>query len=461
MGKLFGTDGIRGIAGKNLDAGIAYRLGLAVSEVLIDNSQTGRPKVLIGMDTRWSGDMLESAIAAGLCAMGSDVILLGVVPTPAVAFLVKKLNADAGIMISASHNPAEYNGIKVFNGNGFKLSDELEARVEEIILGDIELDLQTGSDIGRIYDERSYVGMYIMHVSEVLEKEKNPECSEGRRVLFDLSNGSASVTAKKIFSCGCAGGFSFDFLADTPNGININENCGSTHMNRLADEVAEGGYDIGIAFDGDADRCLVIDEKGKLVNGDQIIAAFADDMMKSGSLRANAAVVTSMTNLGFHLMAKERGMTVRVTDVGDRYVLEEMLRGDFNLGGEQSGHIILTDYATTGDGQITAAKILALMSKYPEKTASEIFSCMVNMPQVSINVKTPTRLKKKIIADADVADKVREIEEKLEGRGRIILRPSGTEELVRVMIEGEDQDQIKKMGAELARVIEERICGLL
>lgn len=461
MGKLFGTDGIRGIAGKSLDAGCAYRLGLAVSEVLIDNSQTTRPKVLIGMDTRWSGDMFESAISAGLCAMGSDVILLGVVPTPAVAFLVKKLNADAGIMISASHNPAEYNGIKVFNGNGFKLSDELEERVEEIILGNAELDLQTGSDIGRIYDERSYVGMYIMHVSEVLEKEKNAESADKRRVLFDLSNGSAAMTAKKIFSSGCVGGFTFDFLADTPNGININENCGSTHMNRLAEEVLDGGYDIGIAFDGDADRCLVIDEKGKLINGDQIIAAFADDMMKSGNLRQNAAVVTSMTNLGFHLMARERGMTVRVTDVGDRYVLEEMLRGDFNLGGEQSGHIILTDYATTGDGQITAAKILALLSKNPEKAPSELFSCMTNMPQVSINVKTPNRLKKKIIADADVAEKVKAIEEKLEGRGRIVLRPSGTEELVRVMLEGEDQDMIKKMGAELARVIEERICGLL
>ncbi len=453
MGKLFGTDGIRGIAGTELTCEIGYRLGMAVAEVLADTKKdSSHPRVIIGKDTRHSGDMFEAAISSGLCKMGSDAVILGVVPTPAVAYLVKKLRADAGIMISASHNPSEYNGLKVFSGEGYKLSDELEEKIEEIILDEnYPLVAALGENIGRITYCKGYADDYVDHVRSVL----NSTNTKQRKILFDLSNGSASATAERIFAN--ANGFICDFISDKPNGSNINLNCGSTAIKALSEAVIGGEYDMGIAFDGDADRCLAVDECGTLIDGDKIIAAFAVEMKNAGQLCGNTAVVTSLTNFGFHVMAEKMGINVAITDVGDRYVLEEMLKCGYKVGGEQSGHIILLDFGTTGDGQVTAMNILNLLSKYPDKKASEIFSHMMPLPQVSLNVSVPNAVKKQIAADEEIKCYVDKRAKDLCGRGRILLRPSGTEALVRIMIEGEDQAMITEMARDIAVKIEEKI----
>ncbi len=451
MRQLFGTDGIRGIAGKELTADTAYMLGLAVAEVLTE-TENKRPNVLIGRDTRWSGEMFEAAIAAGLLAMGSDVTVLGVVPTPAVAYLVRYAKADAGIMISASHNPAEHNGLKVFNGSGFKLSDELEERVEEIILGKKKVTPVSGNKIGRFIRDSSLVDEYERHLKALL-----PEDGGNKRFLFDLSNGSAAITAGKVFDSSSARGFKADFISDRPDGMNINLDCGSTQIGALAKAVRDGNYDAGFAFDGDADRCLMVDENGDLIDGDQIIAALASDMKKKGTLRGNAAVVTKLTNLGFHLFCKENGIDVHVTDVGDRYVLENMLETGANVGGEQSGHIILTDYATTGDGEMTAAVCIGLLLAQKDRTASDIFGAMKRLPQVSVNCRVPNDKKKYVMVHPDVTEGVRKVSELLGERGRVLLRPSGTEALIRIMLEGDDPQTIEK----LAKELENTICGLL
>ncbi len=453
MGKLFGTDGIRGIAGTELSCETGYRLGMAVAHVLTgDKDRVSRPRVIIGKDTRLSGDMFEAAISAGLCKMGSDAVILGVVPTPAVAYLVRKYKADAGIMISASHNPSEYNGLKVFSREGYKLSDESEAKIEEIILNEnYPLTPASGADIGRITYCEGYADDYVHHVRSIL----NATEAKQRKILFDLSNGSASATAEKIFAN--ANGYICDFISDKPDGVNINLNCGSTAIKALSEAVISGGYDMGIAFDGDADRCLAVDECGALIDGDKIIAAFANEMKETGKLDGNTAVVTSLTNFGFHVMAKEKGINVAITDVGDRYVLEEMLRCGYKVGGEQSGHIILLDYGTTGDGQVTAMNILNLLTKYPDKKASEIFSHMIPLPQISLNVAVPNSVKKQIADNPEIKDYVNKRAKELSGRGRILLRPSGTEALVRIMIEGEDQAMITEMAKDIAAKIEEKI----
>ena len=456
MGRLFGTDGIRGIAGSELTAECGYKLGLAVAEVLTEE-RGAKPRILIGKDTRHSGDMFEAAIAAGLCAMGSDVTLLGVVPTPAVAFLVRALDADAGIMISASHNPSEYNGLKVFSGEGYKLSDALEEKIEAIILGEIEVKPVSEAKIGCVTFDENAAAMYEQHVISVLDGAKQ-HFSNPRRILFDLSNGSATRTAPKIFSARNMDAFSAEFVANDPDGFNINRNCGSTHIDRLAELVVTGGYSMGIAFDGDADRCLAVDEKGNLIDGDMIIAAIALEMKRKGTLHQDTAVVTKLSNLGFHIFAEKHGIHVAVTDVGDRYVLEEMLRSGANIGGEQSGHIIMTDYATTGDGEVTAAVMLSLLASAPEKSASEVFGAMKSLPQVSRNVHVENAMKKAVMEDPGVLSKRNAIAETLGGKGRILLRPSGTEALIRIMLEGEDISQIRAMAEELADMIE-AICG--
>jgi len=453
MGKLFGTDGIRGIAGDDLTAHLAYRLGLAVAK-LMGSKDGKKTKVIVGRDTRLSGEMLESAIAAGLCAMGSDVTLVGVIPTPALAFLVVEHGYNAGIMISASHNPSEYNGLKVFGPNGYKPSDEIENQIEDIILQDAPLTFAKGTDIGRITFDRSIVNSYIKHVQNMLPSNKG----KPRKVLFDLANGSASATAREIFKLSELLNWQADFIADTPDGVNINLKCGSTHMDTLAKRVVEGGYDLGVAFDGDADRCLLVDEKGCLVDGDKIMYIFALEMQRERKLTHNTVVVTSMTNLGFHVCAKENGIVTKITDVGDRYVLEEMLRGGYTLGGEQSGHIIMTEYATTGDGQMTAAKALSVIAKYPELNVSELFNKMRQFPQVMINVNVPAHLKKEVCKDKDIVTKVQKIESNFCGKGRIVLRPSGTENMVRIMLEGESEEEIRKIGNELKEMIEAKIC---
>ncbi|MBE6637404.1 MAG: phosphoglucosamine mutase [Ruminococcaceae bacterium] len=452
MGKLFGTDGIRGIAGEELTAELAFRLGLSVAKVLTE-AEHKKTRVIIGKDTRHSGDMFEAAITAGLCAMGSDVYLVGVVPTPAVAYLVRDIGADAGVMISASHNPSEYNGIKVFGSEGYKLSDELENQIEELILGHSEF-VPGEAGIGRVLSGKGMIDTYERHVVSVYGQTKNP-CP--RRVLFDLSNGSASTTAKYIFKPEFFENFNCDFIAYDPDGVNINRNCGSTEMNALCRYVVDGGYDIGIAFDGDADRCLMCDENGKIIDGDQILAAFAMEMKVAGQLKENTAVVTKLTNLGFHQLMKREGIAVQVTDVGDRYVLEEMLRSGSVLGGEQSGHVILLDHASTGDGQITAAMGLKLLAHYPQLTASAIFGKMKRLPQVSVNVTVPNTAKKTIMSSPAVLAKKAEIEEALGENGRILLRPSGTEALIRIMLEGDQTEQLEAYANELKALIEEML----
>lgn len=449
MGRLFGTDGIRGIAGEELTAELAFRLGLSVAKVLTE-SEHKKTKVIIGKDTRLSGDMFESAITAGLCAMGSDVYLVGVVPTPAVAYLVRECGADAGVMISASHNPSEYNGIKIFGAEGYKLSDDLENKVEDLILGTYEF-TNGCQGIGRVLTGKELIDKYEEHVASVFRQKHHVA---KKRVLFDLSNGSASSTAKYIFNAGNFPGFECHFMAYDPDGININRNCGSTEMNALCRYVVDEGYDIGIAFDGDADRCLMCDENGKILDGDRILATFACEMKKNGNLKENTVVVTTLTNLGFHQLLKEKEIFVRTTDVGDRYVLEEMLRCGSVIGGEQSGHVILFDYATTGDGQITAAMGLELMARYPEKKASDLFGVMKHYPQISVNVAVPTAKKNAIMTSFAVLEKKKEIEKLLGDCGRILLRPSGTEALIRIMLEGRDIDKLNTYANELKMIIE-------
>ncbi len=449
MGKLFGTDGIRGIAGEELTAELAFRLGLSVAKVLADDRKR-KTKVIIGKDTRHSGDMFEAAITAGLCAMGSDVYLVGVVPTPAVAYLVRDLEADAGVMISASHNPSEYNGIKVFGSEGYKLSDELESMVEELILGDSEF--SCGSyGIGRVLSGKGLIDKYEEHIATVF---RTKDTTARKRVLFDLSNGSASTTAKYVFKEENFPGFECHFIAYDPDGVNINRNCGSTEMNALCRYVVDEGYDIGIAFDGDADRCLMCDENGKILDGDRIISTFAAEMKKDGTLKENTVVVTKLTNLGFHRLMKEDGIDVHVTDVGDRYVLEEMLRCGSVIGGEQSGHVILRDYATTGDGQITAAMGLELLARYPDKKASDIFGRMQKLPQVAVNVTVPNDKKAAVMTSPTVLEKKSAIEQALGDSGRILLRPSGTEALIRIMLEGTDKVELLAYANMLKTVIE-------
>ncbi len=449
MGKLFGTDGIRGIAGEELTAELAFRLGLSVSKVLTE-AEHKKTKVIIGKDTRLSGDMFEAAITAGLCAMGSDVYLVGVVPTPAIAYLVREIGADAGVMISASHNPSEYNGIKVFGSEGYKLSDELEAKVESLILKGSDF-TPCCREVGRVLTGKGLIDKYEEHVASVFTQTNN---TAKKKVLFDLSNGSASTTAKYIFTPENFPNFECHFIAYDPDGVNINRNCGSTQMNALCRYVQDEGYDIGIAFDGDADRCLMCDENGRIIDGDHILSALARAMKEKGSLKENTVVVTSMTNLGFHQLMKREGIDAHITDVGDRYVLEEMLRCGANLGGEQSGHVILLDHATTGDGQITAAMGLDLLARNPEKKASEIFGAMRQLPQVLVNVTVPNDKKKAVMSSPAVLGKKDEIASVLGDNGRILLRPSGTESYIRIMLEGNDEKELLGYADALKAVIE-------
>jgi len=454
MGKLFGTDGIRGVAGEELTADCAYRLGLSLAEML-RAAKNSKPKVIIGKDTRLSGDMFEAALTAGLCAGGTDALLAGIVPTPAVAYLTVRLGADAGVMISASHNPSEYNGLKVFGSGGYKLSDETEQELERMILGDIPLS-PPSREIGRVCDVSASISDYIGHIASVMA-ETAPVPGTFKRVLFDLSNGSASATAKKIFNPVTMYGWHADFIAYDPDGININENCGSTQMDKLCELVASGGYDLGVAFDGDADRCLLADERGNLIDGDMIVARLAVELLREGKLTGGTAVVTKLTNLGFHRAAQKYGFSVAVTDVGDKYVLEEMLRGGYAVGGEQSGHIILSGYATTGDGQLTAAKVLSLLAKYPEQRVSELFSVMQPLPHITVDVRVPASMspddRKKLISVGSIAECAERVTAALGDSGRLVLRPSGTESLIRIMLEGECESQLTSYAEELKSAI--------
>lgn len=434
MGKLFGTDGIRGIVGENLTADLAYRVGQAVTVVLTE--EKGRtPLVTIGMDTRISSDMLEGALIAGITSMGGDVMPLGTIPTPAVAYLTIKVEADAGIVISASHNPFEHNGIKVFNGQGYKLSDALEERVEEKILSNEPMPTKKGGDIGkRIHGMKNLKYEYIKHLAGTVQDDLG-----GLRVLIDCANGAAAATAPDLFA-----GFEIeaDFIHKKPTGVNINRKCGSTYLKSLAAMVTAGEYDLGIAFDGDADRCLMIDEKGNVVDGDKTMAVCGLNMRDQGLLTGRTIVGTVMSNMGLHEFCNKNNIRLVCTPVGDRNVLEKMLEFGYRIGGEQSGHTIFTDYATTGDGQLTALQFLQIL-KRSGKPASELASICPSYPQTLINVELPNQpgLKERIMNSEELLGAIRREEEKLGGDGRILVRPSGTEPLIRVMVEAKTVQQ--------------------
>ena len=445
MGRLFGTDGARGIANSELTCELATNIGRAAAYVLTEKT-TEKPKVLIGKDTRVSSNMLEMALAAGLCSVGADVVLVGFVPTPAIAFLVKDREADAGIMISASHNPCEYNGIKIFDGNGYKLPDALEEEIEALVLDDMSpIKFPVGGDVGSVFLRHDYVELYIDHLVKSVDTDLS-----GLKIAIDCANGCASYTAEKLFT---RLGATVHMMHCNPNGVNINAHCGSTHMEDLTDYINGHDMDLGLAFDGDSDRCLAVDENGKLIDGDRMIAVFALDMKKKGILNDNTAVVTVMTNLGFKQFAERNGINVLETKVGDRYVLEEMLKNDYQIGGEQSGHIIFKRFATTGDGQLSGAMLAAILAK-TGRPASEIASVMTVLPQTLVNIKASPELKEKLNTDSEIKAAIEKVKEELGKRGRILVRASGTEPLNRVMLEGENIAEIKRLAREVAAVIE-------
>ena len=428
MGKLFGTDGIRGVVGENLTADMAFRVGQSIAAVL-EEEKGSRPTVVIGKDTRISSDMLESALMAGICDLGGDVKPLGTIPTPAVAYLAVRERADAGVVISASHNPFEHNGIKVFSGQGYKLSDDLESRIEEKILSEMPPKHRTRGEIGRRHHGmRQLKRDYIDFVASTVESDL-----AGLKILVDCANGAASSTAPELF-----GRFKArtDFIHCDPDGVNINDRCGSTHLEDLSASVVRGGYDIGVAFDGDADRCLLVDETGGVIDGDKVLAVCALDMKRRGQLRGNVLVATVMSNLGLHEFCRNNGIDLICTDVGDRNVLEKMLSIGGRIGGEQSGHTIFTDLETTGDGEVTALQFLQVLSRSGKK-AGELASVCAVYPQVLVNVAVPHSggVKEAIMASPALAEAVKREEEALAGAGRVLVRPSGTEALIRVMVE--------------------------
>lgn len=447
MGRLFGTDGVRGVANRDLTPELALKIGRATACVLTDSGK--QPKILIGCDTRASGDMLECALCAGFCSVGADVILLGVVPTPAVAYLVGKLHADAGVMISASHNPCEFNGIKIFSGEGYKLPDALEEEIENLVFDESGLpELPERGGVGNVKERYDAIDLYIRHI-----EDSAPNRLEGLRVAIDCANGSASRTAEKIFT---DLGAECHMLACEPNGVNINDDCGSTHMENLMDFVVKNGLDAGIAFDGDADRCLAVDENGRLVDGDFMMAICALDMKSRGVLKHDTVVGTVMTNMGFTKFCKDNGLNFVATKVGDRYVLEEMLLKGYSFGGEQSGHYIFREFATTGDGQLSAVQFLSILSRRHARLSS-LTTVMERYPQVLVNVRVSNDGKRRFYTDAEVRAAVQRAEELLGEDGRLLVRPSGTEPLLRVMTEGRDHGMITRIANDVADVIRDRL----
>lgn len=446
MGRMFGTDGVRGVANTELTARIAYDLGRAGAYVLTEGAH--KPKILVAKDTRISGDMLESALIAGILSVGAEAIVLGVVPTPAVAYLTRKYGADAGVMISASHNPVEYNGIKFFNDKGYKLSDELEDEIQRVIESDFEgVPSPTGTDLGRETIEVSALDDYIEFAKNTI-----PYSLKGLKIALDCANGAAYKSSVKAFRELGADVF---VINDNPDGTNINENCGSTHPEELIEYVIKKKCDLGFAFDGDADRCLAVDEKGNLINGDFILMLCAKYLKELGKLKDDTLVVTVMSNLGLDIACKNERINIVKTAVGDRYVLEEMVKNKYVLGGEQSGHVIFLDYNSTGDGLVTALQIAGIVKK-KEKALSELCSIMKELPQVLANATIPNDKKDLYLTDDEIQNEIRKIEAALNGVGRVLIRPSGTEPLVRVMLEGENQAEIDEMAHNLANLIEKK-----
>ena len=449
MGRIFGTDGARGVANTEISCTLAMDIVRAAAMVVARDHHKRKPVFLVGHDTRISHDMLESAIAAGLCSVGADVVTLGTVPTPAVAYLVANSDADAAIMLSASHNPYEFNGIKIFGAEGFKLTDEEEMEIEEIVLDHVlPYDLKWNDELGVIRSGETLVEQYIDHIVSTVEGDLS-----GIRVAADCANGSASATAAKIFA---KLGADVTILNDKPNGVNINDNCGSTHIDVLGKYVRENGFDLGVAFDGDADRCLAVDENGELVDGDKLIAIFASQLKREGKLANDTAVVTVMSNMGFFKFAEQAGIHVEKTSVGDRYVLQNMLEHGHCIGGEQSGHIIFREFMTTGDGQLTAVQLLRAIKKSGKKL-SELAQLMQVYPQVILNVRADKEMKRMVKVDEGVLKRQQQLEEGMNGNGRILVRPSGTEPVIRIMVEGLDREAIMNAAKSMEQIIIERL----
>lgn len=448
MGRLFGTDGVRGVANTELTNELAMEIGRAAATVLSDGIR-GRSRFVVGMDTRISSKMLCCSVTAGLCSVGADVIVLGEIPTPAVAFLVGKYKADAGVMISASHNSAEFNGIKIFGGDGYKLPDALEEKIEDMVLEHHGASARPEAEgVGRVDLCDHAVKDYADHLkSSVLYS------LEGVKAVVDCANGSASVSAKKLFE---DLGAEVTVINSSPDGVNINRDCGSTHLEGLKKAVVEGGYDVGVAFDGDADRCLCVDEKGEAVDGDHIMAICALDMKERGRLAKNTVVGTVMTNLGFIKFCEANGINFIATKVGDRFVLEEMLMEEYSFGGEQSGHLIFSDFATTGDGQLTAVQLLSLMRRTGKKL-SELAGVMKSYPQKTVNVRVTADGKISFYTESEIKKAISAAKKELGANGRIVVRPSGTEPLIRVMVEGEGEEEISRIADGVAGVIKDRI----
>ncbi len=440
MGRLFGTDGARGIANKELTIELAMKIGKAAAEVLAVEAK--KPKILIAKDTRISCDMLESALSAGLCSVGADVISVGVVPTPCAAYLIGELGCSAGIMISASHNPFEYNGIKLFDKNGFKLPDALEEEIEAIVLDDKgKHEKATDGNIGRVYYRDDAIDIYVDHLISTVDVDFS-----GLKIAFDCANGASYQTAQKVFT---KLGADCIFLSTEPTGVNINLNCGSTHLENLQKAVVQNDCDCGIAFDGDADRCLAVDNEGNIVDGDMIIAISVNDLKQRNELDKNTVVMTVMSNIGFFKFAERVGVDVKTTKVGDRYVLEEMRANGFVIGGEQSGHIIYLKHASTGDGQLSALQLIATM-KRTGKSLKQLSSVMEQFPQVLVNVTVTKEVKEFYAESKIVRDAIVKAEQQLGSNGRVLVRASGTEPLVRVMIEGKNEDEITAMAESIA-----------
>ena len=440
MGRLFGTDGARGIAGSELTADLAMKIGASAAYIL---GQSKKIKVIVGMDTRYSGDMLACAVNAGLLSMGADVIFVGVVPTPAVSFLVTQIKADMGVMISASHNPAKYNGIKLFNNKGYKLADEIEEKIEHYILDE---KLPESTNIGRYERNENLKNKYINFLY-TLANDYN-----GLKVVVDCANGSASATAPTLFE---KLNVNAKIIFDNPDGVNINDNCGSTHLGALISKVKEVQADLGIAYDGDADRCLLVTNDGDVIDGDYVLAICGEYLKEKGRLNNNAIVGTVMSNLGLRKFCESENINFVATKVGDSYVLEEMLNKDYVIGGEQSGHVIFKEYANTGDGELTSLMVLNILSERKCKL-SELSSVMDKYPQVLVNVNVTKEGKTSFGEDAEINVLIKKYEEELNGDGRILIRASGTENLIRVMIEGKNTEKISRMANDIADLINKK-----
>ncbi len=444
MGRLFGTDGVRGVANDELSPLLAMQLGQAGATVLT-REKDHKPTIMVGCDTRISGDMLAHALMAGVCSVGANAVYVGVVPTPAVAYLTKRYRVDAGVVISASHNPVEFNGIKFFDGDGYKLPDALEDEIEAYIKNGMQgVEFVTGSRIGRIQYRMEAREDYINHSVNAVPVEL-----KDLKVVVDCAEGAAHYTSVEALR---RLGATVIPIHNNPDGVNINANCGSTHMEELQGRVVYEKADLGLAFDGDADRCLAVDENGHLVDGDQIMAIIGNYMKENGSLKDDRIIVTVMSNLGFTLMAKEHGIHIEQTRVGDRYVLERMREIGANLGGEQSGHIIFLDENTTGDGLLSALHLLEVM-KNTGKKLSELAAIMEVLPQALVNAKVPNHKKESYMDYPEIAGAIATLEARFAGEGRVLIRPSGTEPLVRVMIEGKNQAEISEEAKKLAALI--------